>query len=201
MKYRVTTSAVEGRYQAKVELYAFTQQEEELMAAHGEPEVDLGGDFEGTYARPGHTNTAILTTVNDSAELVPVIDKDGTITAITVVAGGNYSSTPALSATGAGTGFAATATRSGTAIVSVAVTNGGYGWQKTPVAVDFTLSERIAGFRTGFPAQQSFDLNDYADADVRMKAWYEEVVSRVAAAHAELMAKSVTYQGEIVGTL
>lgn len=201
MKYRVTTAALNGRYQAKVEIFGLTQHEEELMAAHGEPVIDLGGDFTGTQARPGQTNTTIATTVNNSATLVPVIDENGTITAITVTAGGSYNSTPVLSAAGVGSGFSATAIMTGTAITSVNVTNGGTSWQKTPVTTTFALPARLAGFVTGFPAQQSFDLADDAAADVMMKVWYETVVARIAAAHALLLKKSVVFQGETVVTL
>ena len=201
MKYRVTTSANGGRYQARVEVFGLTQYETELMAAHGEPVVDLGGVFAGTQARPGQTNTVIVTSINSSATLVPVINKDGKITSITVSAGGNYSSTPVLSATGVGVGFTAVAVMSGTAIASVTISDGGYGWQKTPVTATFELPARLSGFVTGFPAQQSFDLNDHTDADVRMKVWYEAIVAKIATEHAKLLKKSVVFQGEIVATL
>lgn len=201
MKYRVTTSADHGLYSATIETFDFSQHEVELMSSLGEPTVALGGDFEATITRNGQTDTAIVTSVNNSATLVPVIDANGTITAITVTAGGSYGSTPVLSATGVGTGFAATAVRTSTAITSVTVENGGYGWQKTPVDVDYSLPARSAGLKTGFPVKQSFDLADHADADARMKAWYEEVVSRITTARTQLLAREVTFKGEIVATL
>lgn len=202
MKYRLTTSAVNGRYRAQLDVYAFTQHETELIAAVGEPVIELGGEFEGTHSRPGQTNTAIVTTPSGGATLVPVINEQGTITGITVSAGGTFNAgAPALSATGVGTGFAATPTMSGTAIASIAVSNGGHSWQKTPVTVEFELPSRLANLYSGFPCSQAFDLNDYADADIRMKTWHETVIARIADAHAILMRRSLTFQGETVVTL
>lgn len=202
MKYRVENTAVNGRYQARISIYALTQHEEELIAAHGEPLVELGGSFSGTHARPNHTDTVIATSINNSATLVPVLDKNGKITSITVSAGGSYGGqTPALSATGVGVGFTAVAVMTGNAITSVTVSDGGYGWQKTPVTVAFALPAQAVGICTGFPVQQSFDINDYVDADVRMKTWVEAVVARIAAAHAQLLKKTVVFQGETVTTL
>ncbi len=63
------------------------------------------------------------------AQAVGLVAPDGTLKAVTVVAGGSgYTSDPAVSIGGAGGGAVATASRTGDAVTSVAVVNAGSGY-------------------------------------------------------------------------
>lgn len=56
MKITTEIENVAGRYNVQVATGGFTASEEEKLAAFGEPEVQIGGEFAGSATRPGDSD-------------------------------------------------------------------------------------------------------------------------------------------------
>ena len=65
----------------------------------------------------------------------------------------------------------------------------------------FTLANLLAKIKSDSPFNQSFDVNDYADAEDRADRWATEMVVRLTSAITALRANSDTYGGETVTTI
>jgi len=127
MKLRTLIDNVAGRYQAQVETFGFTANEEEQMGNFGEPLIDVGGVFTGTVNRPGTTNTTIAIGGDGlGATAVPIV-QNGSITGAAITnAGSGYTVAPV---TFGGDG------------------NGAAGHSRFAV-VDFTINPGSAGHQT-----------------------------------------------------
>jgi len=126
MKLRKTIDRVADRYHVITEIAGTSAAEEQLIADHGEPVIEVGGSFSGNITRPGET-APIVTVAGGLGATASAIVVDGEITSYVVSApGSGYLSIPAVSITGGG-GSGATATATLKA-VNVAVANGGSGY-------------------------------------------------------------------------
>ncbi len=134
MKLRVDIDRIGDRYHTVVEPTSFSAAEEQLLSDHGEPIIQVGGNFTGAITRPGEVAPAVVfsggggTLAAATANVV-----DGEITSYTVSnPGTGYTSAPSVAITGGG-GTGATATTRLKA-VGVVVTVGG---------VDFVVDDTI----------------------------------------------------------
>lgn len=95
MKLRTNIDNVNGRYEAQVDTFGFTANEETQMLNFGEPLVDVGGTFSGTVTRPDTANTTIAVGGNGTgATAVPIV-QNGSVTGATVTnQGSGYTSAP-----------------------------------------------------------------------------------------------------------
>lgn len=129
MKLRVDIDRVGDRYHTTVEPISFSAAEEQLLSDHGEPIIEVGGNFTGSVTRPGETAPVVGFSGGagtGAAATANVVD--GEITSYTVTAPGTgYTSAPTVAITGGGGTTGATATARLKA-VSVAVANGGSGY-------------------------------------------------------------------------
>lgn len=128
MKLRVDIDRVGDRYHTTVEPISFSAAEEQLLSDHGEPIIEVGGNFTGNVTRPGETAPVVGFSGGAGTAAVATANVvDGAITSYTVTnAGTGYTSAPAVAITGGG-GTGATAT-SRLKAISVAVANGGSGY-------------------------------------------------------------------------
>lgn len=193
-----------GRIHAQISIVALTALEEELIAKFGEPLVELGGDFDGTVARPGQVNTTVALTGGggSGATATPVIDAYGVLTGFVVTAGGTgYTSAPAVVITGDGSGAAGTAVLTSGVVTSITLTAGGRGYHVTPVTVDFSLTSKPRRLPSEFPAKQVFDLADDAKADAMAKVWLDEIETRIQTARLNLLAMENPLESDTIKNL
>lgn len=110
MQIRKTIDNVEGRYHVLIETPKFTAAEEQLLSDHGEPLIEVGGNFADSLTRPGETAPVVtISGGGGSGATASATVVSGAITAFTVTAAGTgFTSIPTVAITGGG-GSGATA--------------------------------------------------------------------------------------------
>ena len=205
MKIRSDIEVQADRYRVQIDTLGFTANEEELLLAFGEPQIDIGSAFTGSVSVPGQINTVVVITPTNGgtgATATPVINPDGTINSITVVTGGSdYTGVPTISFTGDGSGAVATAVVSGGVVTQIIVSTPGTNYHAVPYTVSWTDDAALRRIRTDFPIVRVFDLNDYPDADVRAKVFSDTIADRLTATKATLLTQSTPFTGESLITV
>ena len=107
MKIRTLLDNVNRRYQVQVETVSFTANEEQQMADHGEPLIEIGGAFTGSVSRPGATNTTVAIGGDGVGATAVATVQNGAVTAITVTNRGTSYTTAPVTIIGDGSGAAA----------------------------------------------------------------------------------------------
>lgn len=191
-------------YRVAVKPDRFTAAEQEMLARFGEPLIEVGGTFEGTYSRPNRTSVTLTFSGgggSGAAATVTAVNLNGGLLTLEISDGGSsYETAPTVAVVGDGFTAAVTATVVDGVVTALTIGEAGYGYTLSPVEVEFDLPAKTSRLRTDAPIVAVFDLRDDVNSDIKAKAFADTIVDRIQTAMLELQAQKAAFVSQTVIT-